>query len=145
MRRARRWPTAAFPKARSPDVKADLATIARGAELRADVVVDMPREAAIAGRSLSFRIARRAATERDLWIYDAAEKRAIVGDLVTVPVPFLDTACPEGWLKALDDIASSGAQTGRSRAWPPDGDRRVQRLASRLWRFYRLRAGVRRA
>ena len=64
----------------------------------------------IAGRPLSLRVARRAVTERDLWIYDADQKRAIVGDLVTVPAPFLDTACPEGWLQALDDIAASSAE-----------------------------------
>ena len=93
-----------------PDVEGDLATIARGNELRPDVIVDEPRDMVIAGRPLSLRIARRAATERDLWIFDADQKRAIVGDLVTVPAPFLDTACPEGWLQALDDIAASGAQ-----------------------------------
>lgn len=92
------------------DVEGDLATIARGAELRPDIVIDESRDMAIAGRPLSLRVAHRAVTERDLWIYDAAEKRAIVGDLVTVPVPFLDTACPEGWLAALDAIAASGAE-----------------------------------
>ena len=92
------------------DIEGDLATIARGAELRPDVIVDESRDMAIAGRPLSLRVAHRAVTERDLWVYDAAEKRAIVGDLVTVPVPFLDTACPEGWLKALDEVAASGAE-----------------------------------
>lgn len=99
-----------LPATARADVEGDLATIARGAELRPDVIVDEPRDMAIAGRPLSLRIARHAVTEHDLWIYDAAEKRAIVGDLVTVPVPFLDTACPEGWLKALDDVAASGAE-----------------------------------
>jgi len=28
----------------------------------------------------------------------------IAGDLVTLPVPFLDTACPNGWRKALDTL-----------------------------------------
>jgi len=93
-----------------PDVEGDLATIARGSELRPDVVIDEPRDMMIAGRPLSLRVARRAVTERDLWIYDADQKRAIVGDLVTVPAPFLDTACPEGWLQALDDIAASSAE-----------------------------------
>lgn len=99
----------AIPASAIADVEADLATIGRGAELRPDIVVNESGEATIAGRPLSLRVARHAATERDLWIYDAAEKRAIVGDLVTVPVPFLDTACPEGWLKALDEVAASGA------------------------------------
>ena len=100
----------AIPASAIADVEGDLATIGRGAELRPDIVVDESREAALAGRPLSLRVARHAATERDLWIYDAAERRAIVGDLVTVPVPFLDTACPEGWLKALDEVAASGAE-----------------------------------
>lgn len=99
-----------IPASAIPDVEGDLATIARGAELRPDVVVDDSRDMAIAGRPLSLRVAHHAVSERDLWIYDAAEKRAIVGDLVTMPVPFLDTACPEGWLKALDDVATSGAE-----------------------------------
>jgi glyoxylase-like metal-dependent hydrolase (beta-lactamase superfamily II) len=100
----------AIPASAVPDVEGDLATIARGAELRPDIVVDESRDMTIAGRPLSLRVAHHAATERDLWIYDAAEKRAIVGDLVTVPVPFLDTACPEGWLEALDEVAASGAE-----------------------------------
>jgi len=100
----------AVPASAIPDVESDLATIARGAELRPDVIVDESRDIAIAGRPLSFRVAHHAVTGRDLWIYDAAEKRAIVGDLVTVPVPFLDTACPEGWLKALDEVVASGAE-----------------------------------
>jgi glyoxylase-like metal-dependent hydrolase (beta-lactamase superfamily II) len=93
-----------------PDVKGDLKTIGRGRKLRADIVVDEPHDAVFAGRPLSLRIARRAATERDLWIYDADAERAIVGDLVTLPAPFLDTACPEGWLEALGDVARSGAR-----------------------------------
>ncbi|WP_422062157.1 MBL fold metallo-hydrolase [Sphingopyxis sp.] len=100
----------AIPASAVPDVEGDVATIARGAELRPDMIVDESRDMAIAGRPLSLRVAHHAATERDLWIYDAAEKRAIVGDLVTLPVPFLDTACPEGWLKALDGVAASGAE-----------------------------------
>ena len=100
----------AIPASAIPDVEGDLATIARGTELRPDVIVDESRDMAIAGRPLSLRVAHHAATERDLWIYDVAEKRAIVGDLVTLPVPFLDTACPEGWSKALDAVAASGAE-----------------------------------
>ena len=39
----------------------------------------------IAGRTLDLRIAPFAATEADLWIYDAEPKLAIVGDLVVEP------------------------------------------------------------
>ncbi|NIJ39238.1 glyoxylase-like metal-dependent hydrolase (beta-lactamase superfamily II) [Sphingopyxis panaciterrae] len=122
-----------------PEVEGDLATIARGAELRPDVIVDESRDMAIAGRPLSLRVVRHAVTARDLWIYDAAEKRAIVGDLVTFPVPFLDTACPEGWLEALGGVAASGAESGGAGARAADGHRRFQSLAGCIFRFYRLR------
>lgn len=100
----------AIPASAVPDVEGDLAAIARGAELRPDVIVREGGDLLIAGRPLSLRVANHAVTESDLWIYDAAEKRAIVGDLVTMPAPFLDTACPEGWLQALDAVAASGAE-----------------------------------
>ena len=58
----------------------------------------------IAGRDLDVRVAPFAATEADLWIYDRKEKLAIVGDLVVDIVPFMDTACPDGWRRALDEI-----------------------------------------
>ena len=35
---------------------------------------------------------------------DRKERLAIVGDLVVDIVPFMDTACADGWLKALDEI-----------------------------------------
>ena len=58
----------------------------------------------VAGRDLDVRVAPFAATEADLWIYDRNEKLAIVGDLVVDIVPFMDTSCPDGWLRALDEI-----------------------------------------
>jgi len=58
----------------------------------------------IAGRNLDVHVAPFAATESDLWIYDRSEKLAVVGDLVVDIVPFMDTACPDGWLRALDEV-----------------------------------------
>ena len=34
-------------------------------------------------------------------------KLAIVGDLVVDIVPFMDTACPDGWKKALEEVAAT--------------------------------------
>jgi hypothetical protein len=31
----------------------------------------------------------------------------VLGDLVTLPAPFLDTACPEGWQAALRQVAAT--------------------------------------
>ncbi|MEO8176392.1 MAG: MBL fold metallo-hydrolase [Sphingomicrobium sp.] len=59
----------------------------------------------IAGRTLDVHVAPFAATEADLWFYDPRIKLAVVGDLVVGIVPFMDTACADGWAKALDAIA----------------------------------------
>lgn len=64
-------------------------------------------EMRIAGRRLRVNVAPFAATEADLWIYDPATRLLIAGDLVVAPVPFMDTACPEGWRRALDAIAAT--------------------------------------
>ncbi|HEV2594427.1 MAG TPA: MBL fold metallo-hydrolase [Sphingomicrobium sp.] len=60
----------------------------------------------IAGRRLEVRLAKFAATEGDVWIYDPKTRTAIVGDLVVGLVPFMDTACPNGWSNALKAIAA---------------------------------------
>lgn len=60
----------------------------------------------IAGRKLEVHLQRFAATEGDVWLYDPKTRVAIVGDLVVGLVPFLDTACAEGWRTALRDIAA---------------------------------------
>jgi glyoxylase-like metal-dependent hydrolase (beta-lactamase superfamily II) len=59
----------------------------------------------IAGRPFDLRLARFAATEGDLWIYDRRIRTVVAGDLVVGLVPFLDTACAQGWSRALDEIA----------------------------------------
>ena len=59
----------------------------------------------IAGRPLDVHLARFAATEGDVWIYDPKTRTAIVGDLVVDIVPFMDTACPDGWSKALSEVS----------------------------------------
>lgn len=65
----------------------------------------------VAGRRLRVNVARFAATEGDIWIYDPVRRLVIAGDLVVAPVPFMDTACPEGWRRALDEIAATGFVT----------------------------------
>ncbi|HET9428600.1 MAG TPA: MBL fold metallo-hydrolase [Allosphingosinicella sp.] len=62
---------------------------------------------AIGGRRLRINVAHFAATEADLWIQDRSAGLVIAGDLVVAPVPFMDTACPEGWRRALDELAAT--------------------------------------
>jgi glyoxylase-like metal-dependent hydrolase (beta-lactamase superfamily II) len=61
----------------------------------------------IGRRPLRVNVAPHAATEADLWIHDAAAGLVIAGDLVVAEVPFMDTACPEGWRRALDTLAAT--------------------------------------
>ena len=61
----------------------------------------------IAGRRLQVNLAPFAATEGDVWLYDPASRLLVAGDLVVTEVPFMDTACAEGWRRALDAIAAT--------------------------------------
>lgn len=65
----------------------------------------------IAGRTFDVRVAPFAASEADLWLYDRKTKVAVVGDLVVDIVPFMDSACPDGWAKALDEVEKVPFQT----------------------------------
>lgn len=83
----------------------------------------------VAGRRLQVNLAEYAATEGDVWIYDPALRLAIAGDLVVGPVPFMDTACPEGWRAALDRVAATPFTT----LIPGHGDP-MDRSAFLAWR-----------
>jgi glyoxylase-like metal-dependent hydrolase (beta-lactamase superfamily II) len=86
------------------EVRIFLATMAENDLLRPDVVVATSGERAIAGRMLDIRVTQGAVTDADIWLYDAASGVAVIGDLVTLPAPFFETACPAAWRKALDDV-----------------------------------------
>ena len=71
-----------------------------------DVHVNALVPMVIAGRGISLGLERHAVTGGDVWLYDAASQVLAVGDLVTLPAPLLDTACPERWMQALEHIAA---------------------------------------
>ena len=50
------------------------------------------------------RVTDGAVTDADVWLYDEATKVAVIGDLATVPVPYFETACPDRWTAALDEV-----------------------------------------
>ncbi|MBL8532135.1 MAG: MBL fold metallo-hydrolase [Hyphomonadaceae bacterium] len=81
-----------------------LATMAAPEALRADVVINSSQRLGLAGRALNLRVAERAVTDADLWLYDRRTRVAVLGDLVTLPAPFFETACPERWRTALDQV-----------------------------------------
>ncbi|MGZ8362240.1 MAG: MBL fold metallo-hydrolase [Caulobacteraceae bacterium] len=95
------------PPETAEDINGDLASIENGAALKPDVVVAKTETLTLGGRKLELHLARNGPTAGDIWVYDAATKTVATGDLVTYPVPFLDTACVAGWKAALADISAT--------------------------------------
>jgi glyoxylase-like metal-dependent hydrolase (beta-lactamase superfamily II) len=89
---------------RQEEAKLFLATMEKTDLLRPDVPVERSETLNLAGRKLSVRIAANAVTDADLWLYDEATGVAVIGDLVTFPSPFFESACPARWEAALDDV-----------------------------------------
>jgi glyoxylase-like metal-dependent hydrolase (beta-lactamase superfamily II) len=79
----------------------ELALIRNGDALKPTVVVTADRSLG----ALQLHLEKDAVTAGDLWIYDPKSKTLVAGDLITLPVPFLDTACPWKWRDALDRLA----------------------------------------
>lgn len=95
----------------TPDVqrkafKRELAIIDNQAAQTPDVSVQASGEQTLAGRKMMVGLARNAATAGDVWLYDIESRTLASGDLVTLPVPFLDTACAERWSSSLDTLAA---------------------------------------
>ena len=86
------------------DIKGDIATVENGQALRPDVVVSASGDRVIGGLKLAVYLAPHAATDGDVWVYEPRSRVAAIGDLVTLPAPFLDTACAAGWRAALDRV-----------------------------------------
>jgi len=86
------------------EVRIFMATMAQSDVLRPDVAVDANGERTIGGRSFDLHVTDGAVSDADLWLYDAASGVAVIGDLVTFPAPFFETACPARWREALDAV-----------------------------------------
>jgi glyoxylase-like metal-dependent hydrolase (beta-lactamase superfamily II) len=82
----------------------EIAIIDSGKALYPDVIIDKSQTHRIAGRSFDIHLQAHAVTAGDLWLFDRKTRVLAAGDLVTLPVPFLDTACPARWQSALDDV-----------------------------------------
>lgn len=79
-------------------------TMAASSDLRPDVVIDHAQRLRIAGKRLDIHVTSGAVTEHDLWLFDRRSRIAILGDLVTFPAPFFETACPDQWRAELDAV-----------------------------------------
>jgi glyoxylase-like metal-dependent hydrolase (beta-lactamase superfamily II) len=85
--------------------KTDLAILAAGDQLVPDEKIAASGARTLAGRKLDVHLETYAVTAGDVWLFDPATRTLVAGDLVTLPAPFLDTACPARWQKALDGLA----------------------------------------
>ena len=92
--------------ARQAPFEAEVALIDAGRALAPDEVVAAARDATLAGRKLRLSLETHAATATDVQVYDPATRTLVAGDLVTLPVPFFDTACPRRWREALGRLAA---------------------------------------
>jgi hypothetical protein len=86
------------------EVQIFLATMEAPDVLRPDVVLDRSARMRLAGRRFDVRVTDGAVTDADVWLYDRRSRVAVIGDLVTLPAPFFETACPERWRAALDAV-----------------------------------------
>lgn len=81
--------------------RGEIARIDAGARLFPTRPVTATGERTLAGRKVTLGLERNAVSGGDVWLYDPATRTLLAGDLVTLPVPLLDTACAEGWREAL--------------------------------------------
>ena len=86
-------------------LRAELALIDAGTALGPDQPVTKTGPVTIAGRKLELGLQPAAVTAADVWVFDPATRVLMSGDLVTLPAPLFDTACPTGWKAALDALA----------------------------------------
>ncbi len=89
--------------------RAELTLIDAGLRLGPTEIVARSSRVSIGGRQLELHLAR-GATEGDVWVLDTKSRVLLAGDLVTLPVPFLDTACPQAWEQALGTLAKEKFQ-----------------------------------
>ena len=99
------------PAAQRPGMIRAQAFLDQPAYGRPTVPIEKSGPRTIAGRTIDLRLAPFAVSEGDLWLVVPEEKMVIAGDLVVDIVPFMDTACVEGWSKALGEIATVDFQT----------------------------------
>ena len=87
-------------------MRSEIALIDAGPRLLPTDVIDGSSVRVIAGRELEVHLEHGAATAGDVWVFDPKTRVLLAGDLVTLPAPFLDTACPTRWRDSLTHLAA---------------------------------------
>ena len=96
-------------------MQTEIALIDAGPALAPTYVVRASGLRTIAGRDLDLHLERAAVTAGDLWLYDPKTRVLLAGDLVTLPVPFLDTACPRALAGESSPLESHALPPARAR------------------------------
>jgi glyoxylase-like metal-dependent hydrolase (beta-lactamase superfamily II) len=78
-------------------------------------------------------------SDGDVWIFDRESRTLISGDLVTLPLPLFDTACPEGWQQALSRVADVDFETLAPGHGEPMSRETFSSISSGIRRASRLR------
>jgi len=89
---------------RREEIQIFITTMEARSDLRPDVPLRTSGPLQLAGRPLDVHVTDKAVSDADVWLYDKATRVAVIGDLVTVPVPYFETACPERWRASLEDV-----------------------------------------
>ncbi len=81
-----------------------LDTMDHADSLRPDVTLSQSGPMRIGGKRLDVHVTNHAVSDADVWLYDRASRVVVLGDLVTLPAPFFETACPQEWSTSLDEV-----------------------------------------
>ena len=96
---------------RRDEIQIFITTMEARSDLRPDVPLTTSGPMQLAGRPLDVRVTDQAVSDADVWLFDKATRIAVIGDLVTVPVPYFETACPERWRASLDEVWATPFET----------------------------------
>jgi glyoxylase-like metal-dependent hydrolase (beta-lactamase superfamily II) len=82
-------------------MRAEMALIDAGAALGPTETISASGPMTIAGRPLRVYLESHAVTAGDVWVFDPETRMLLAGDLVTLPAPFFESACPSRWQASL--------------------------------------------
>lgn len=93
-----------FTETDRDEVRIFIVTMGERDALRPDIMLTRSGGRRIGGRRFDVHVTDNAVTDADIWLYDQRTHIAALGDLVTFPVPYFETACPNRWRAALDEV-----------------------------------------
>jgi glyoxylase-like metal-dependent hydrolase (beta-lactamase superfamily II) len=82
-------------------MRAEIALIDEGAALGPTEVITKSAPLTIAGRGLQLHLEAHAVSAGDVWVFDPETRVLLAGDLVTLPAPLFESACPARWRASL--------------------------------------------